>query len=183
MPKSFMWGALIVIVSVTGVYLYWKDPGSIPASRGEVVQLVFELDKKVEFGEYYFDINNGEKATYPLCFCLTERNMFPPDCYGDVKYIYNNTPGTMCVPLNIATGRCSTRIMSSSSFATMFLIPLEYAWTKPVEKIVMGIRVPLTAPVGSRLEVRVNIFRRDDLGRLVIYRNYKKSILVKKSLH
>ncbi|MEJ7684561.1 MAG: hypothetical protein WKG06_43275 [Segetibacter sp.] len=142
------------------------------------MQLTFVLDKKFEFGEYYFDLGNGKGSTYPLCFCLTEKNMFPPDCFGDVKYIYNNTPGSMCVPLNIGTGRCSAKIMSSSSFATMFLIPLEYQWTKPFEKIVMGIQVPQQAPEGAKLVVEVTIFKRNDRGQLVVYRKYEQAIVV-----
>lgn len=157
-----------------------KKVKTFAGAPGEIVQLTFELDKKFEFGEYYFDLENGKNATYPLCFCLTEKNMFPPDCYGDVKYIYNNTPGAMCVPLNIGKGRCGIRkIMSSSSFATTFIIPLEYQWTKPFERIVMGIEVPEHAPKGAELAVEVTIFKRNDRGQLVVYRKYEQAIEVK----
>ncbi len=169
----------VLLASVVAFFRLQKKIKTFTATQNEVVQLTFELDKKFEFGEYYFDLNNGKSATYPLCFCLTEKNMFPPDCFGDVKYIYNNTPGTMCVPLSIGTGRCSTKIMSSSSFATPFLIPLEYQWTKPIEKIIMGIKVPAQAPEGAKLVVEVTIFKRDDRGKSVLYRKYEQSIIVK----
>ncbi len=168
--------SLAVIVAI----LFVKEPDSLVGSKGEIVELTFEFDKKTEFGEYYFDLDNGEGATYPLCYCLTERNMFPPDCNGDIKYIYNNAPGTMCVPLHIAKGRCSANVISSSSYATHFLIPLEYRWTKPVEKIVMGIRIPLLAPEGSRLIVQVNFFKRDEVGRLKFFKKYEQAIRVQK---
>ena len=173
-------GLIIILMIITIIiFRYFMKEDGLSGSKGEIVELTFEFDKKTEFGEYYFDLANGEKSTYPLCFCLTERNMFPPDCYGDIKYIYNNTRGTMCVPLNIATGNCSTRVMSSSSFATIFLIPLEYRWTKPVEKIVIGIRIPGLAPEGSRLVVQVNFFKRDDLGRLKFFKKYDQSVRVR----
>lgn len=174
---------LIIVVLLTLIVAFLQSEKKIKPFKGapgEVVQLIFELDKKFEFGEYYFDLENGKSGTYPLCFCLTEKNMFPPDCFGDVKYIYNNIPGTMCVPLNIGKGRCAIKkIMSSSSFATMFLIPLEYQWTKPFEKIVMGIEVPERAPEGAKLVVEVTIFKRDDSGQLVVYRKYEQAIIVK----
>lgn len=163
------WVVLIIVVLLLAMIAgcrYLKEPDGLSGAKGEIVELTFEFDKKTEFGEYYFDLANGENSTYPLCFCLTEKNMFPPDCSGDIKYIYNNNPGTMCVPLNIAKGRCSTRVMSSSSYATIFLIPLEYRWTKPVEKIVMGIRIPELAPEGARLVVQVVFFKRDDIGQI-----------------
>lgn len=168
----------VLVAASSALFFSKEDTFSCRGVPGDVVELTFGLDKKFEFGEYYFNLENGKAANYSLCFCLTEKNMFPPDCFGDVKYIYNNTPGTMCVPLDIGTGRCSTKIMSSSSFATVFLIPLEYQWTKPVEKIVMGIEIPEQAPAGSRLVVEVSIFKRNDRGHLVIYRKYDQSILV-----
>jgi|GEM_PF-3790899 len=177
--KGIGWIVLIITFLSIAAVFYLKKTAGLSALKGEIVQLIFELDKKFEFGEYYFDLDNGGSATYPLCFCLTEKNMFPKDCAGDVKYIYNNIPGTMCVPMNIGNGRCNTAVMSSASFATMFLIPLEYSWTKPIEKIVIGIKVPDTAPVGSRLVVLVNIFKRNDMGRLVMYKQYDRSIRVK----
>lgn len=181
--RGIFWKTILIIVVLLALlvtFLYSeKKITTFTGAPGEVVQLTFQLDKKFEFGEYYFDLENGKRSTYPLCFCLTEKNMFPPDCYGDVKYIYNNTPGTMCVPLNIGTGRCSAKIMSSSSFATMFLIPLEYQWTKPFEKIVMGIEVPEKAPEGAKLVVEVTIFKRNDRGELVVYRKYDQAIEVK----
>ena len=182
MRNSFSKRVAVVVLLVIILPAFFTSCRKIKTLEGapnEVVELTFELDKKFEFGEYYFDLGNGKSSTYPLCFCLTEKNMFPPDCYGDVKYIYNNTPGTMCVPLNIGTGGCSTKIMSSSSFATMFLIPLEYQWTTPFEKIVMGIAVPEQAPEGATLEVEVTIFKRDDRGALVVYRKYQQRIEVK----
>jgi hypothetical protein len=182
--RGIFWKVILIIVlllaSIEVFFPFRKKIKTFTGAPNEVVQLTFELDKKFEFGEYYFDLNNGKSATYPLCFCLTEKNMFPPDCFGDVKYIYNNTPGTMCVPLDIGTGRCAIKkIMSSSSFATMFLIPLEYQWTKPFEKIVMGIKVPEQAPIGAELVVEVTIFKRDDRGQLVVYRKYEQAIVVK----
>lgn len=182
--RGIFWKTILIIVvlltSITAFFAVQTKIKTFTGSPGEVVQLTFELDKKFEFGEYYFDLENGKSSTYPLCFCLTEKNMFPPDCFGDVKYIYNNTPGTMCVPLNIGTGRCSVNIMSSSSFATMFLIPLEYQWTKPVEKIVIGIKVPEQAPERAKLGVEVTIFKRNDRGQLVVYRKYEQAIAVKR---
>lgn len=180
--KGIYWRVIltvVLLVSVFAAFQYLKEPDGLTGAKDEIVELTFEFDKKTEFGEYYFDLANGENCTYPLCFCLTERNMFPPDCAGDIKYIYNNTPGTMCVPLNIAKGRCSTRVMSSSSYATVFLIPLEYKWTKPVEKIVMGIRIPGLAPEGARLVVQVNIFRRNDVGELKFFKKHDQSIRVR----
>ena len=182
MNKNFWIIILIIVVLLTSILIFFAMQEKIKTftgTPGQVVQLTFELDKKFEFGTYYFDLDNGKSSTYPLCFCLSEKNMFPPDCFGDVKYIYNNTPGAMCVPLNIGNGRCSTKIMSSSSFATMFLIPLEYQWTKPFEKIVMGIQVPKQAPEGAKLVVEVTIFKRDDRGALVVYRKYQQAIAVK----
>ncbi|MEO5893431.1 MAG: hypothetical protein ABIQ31_24475, partial [Ferruginibacter sp.] len=142
--------ALLLILLV----MYWFLPKKIKAYQaapGQVVELTFELDKKFEFGQYYFDLANGRGSTYPLCFCLTEKNTYPPDCFGDIKYIYNNTPGVMCIPLNIGTGSCSVKSISSMGHATTFFIPLEYKWTKPVEKIVIGVRVPAAAPDGARI--------------------------------
>ena len=173
-------GSIIILIITTIILIRcFKKEVGLSGYIGEIVELTFEFDKKTEFGEYYFDLANGKNSTYPLCFCLTERNMFPPDCYGDIKYIYNNTRGTMCVPLNIATGNCSTKVMSSSSFATIFLIPLEYRWTKPVEKIVIGIRIPRLATEGSKLVVEVNFFKRNDLGQLIFFKKYDQSIQVR----
>lgn len=88
----------------------------------------------------------------------------------------------MCVPLNIGKGRCGIKkIMSSSSFATTFIIPLEYQWTKPFEKIVMGIEVPEQAQEGDKLAVEVTILKRSDRGQLVVYRKYEQAIVVKSS--
>ena len=182
--KTFWIIALIIVASLASILIFFFRQEKIKTftgSPGQVVQLTFKLDKKFEFGEYYFDLNNGQSSTYPLCFCLTEKNTFPPDCVGDVKYIYNNTPGIMCVPLNIGNGRCSTKIMSSSSFATMFLIPLEYRWTKPFERIIIGIQVPKQAPEGARLVIGVTIFKRSDRGPLVVYRKYEQAITVKRA--
>lgn len=181
MKRISWWVVLIIVLLLTMIAAcrYLQEQDGLSGAKGEIVELTFEFDKKTEFGEYYFDLANGENCTYPLCFCLTERNMFPPDCSGDIKYIYNNTPGTMCVPLNIANGRCSTEVMSSASYATIFLIPLEYKWTKPVEKIVMGIRIPRLAPEGARLVVQVNIFKRNDVGELKFFKKYDQSIRVR----
>src|SRR3982751_2524583 len=140
--QKFIVTIVLLLVLVVAFFMLQKKEVTYTAAPGEVVELSFELDKKFEFGEYYFDLNNGQRATYPLCYCLTERNTYPPDCSGDVKYIYHNIPGSMCIPLKIGTGRCSVTPISSSGYATMFTIPLEYQWTKPVEKIVIGIRVP-----------------------------------------
>lgn len=171
---------IILLLAVIVAILYFKRTDVLVGSTGDIVELTFEFDKKTEFGQYYFDLDNGEDATYPLCYCLAERNMFPPDCSGDIKYIYNNLPGTMCVPLHIAKGRCSAQVISSSSYATLFLIPLEYPWTKPVEKIVMGIRIPQLAPVGARLVVQVNFFKRDEVGKLKFFKKYEQEIRVRK---
>ena len=168
---------LLLLLSVTYLF-FWKNAKALIATPGEVVELSFVLDKKFEFGEYYFDLGNGKSSTYPLCYCLTEKNTYPADCVGDIKYIYNNTPGTTCIPLNIGTGRCSAKVMNSSGHATMFLIPLEYQWTKPVEKIVLGISVPVLAPDHSKIVVEVTILKRDELGKLVFYRKLEQTIIV-----
>ncbi len=171
---------IAVLLVITGAFYFWPSTiKTYTAATNEVVKLTFQLDKKFEFGEYYFDLANGKTSTFPLCFCLTENNAFPPECHGDIKYIYNNYPGTLCVPLNIGTGRCGVKIMSSSSFATMFLIPLEYGWTKPFETIVIGVRVPKEVPAGARLVVEVKIVKRSDRGKLVPYRTYQQAIIVK----
>lgn len=177
---------LIIIISlllaiVAALLVLRKRIKTNTAAPGETVELIFELDKKFEFGEYYFDLGNGKSATYQLCYCLTEKNTYPPNCIGDVKYIYNNTPGTMCVPLNIGTGRCSAKVMSSSGHETMFIIPLEYRWTKPVEKIVMGIQVPGQVPDGARLVIEVTLMKRTENGKLVRYRKYEQAVVVKQN--
>lgn len=180
---SIVWKLLLVVTLFLILWIIFinlpEKIKSFTAAPGEVVELVFELDKKFEFGEYYFDLANGRDANHPLCFCLTERNTYPPDCFGDVKYIYNNTPGTTCIPLNIGTGSCTSKIMSSMGHATVFMIPLEYQWTKPVEKIVMGIRIPNNAPVGARMVVEVSILKKNDRGKLVRYRKFEQAIEVK----
>src|SRR4051812_37976211 len=164
--KSRYWKVFLIVVFLAAViivtFMWPARVKTYSAARNEVVELTFKLDKKFEFGDYTFDIANGKQATYPLCFCLTEKNMFPPDCTGDVKYLYNNRPGTMCVPMHIGTGRCSSKIISSSSFATTFSIPLEYSWTKPFETIVMGIHVPVDAPIGAKLMVEVTNFKKEN---------------------
>jgi hypothetical protein len=175
---------VIVVIVLAGVitvlfFAFYPKVKTRSAARNEVVDLSFPLDKKFEFGDYYFDISNGEGAGYPLCFCLAEKNSFPPDCKGDIKYIYRNSPGTMCVPLHIGNGRCSSKMISSSSFATMFTIPLEYGWTEPFETIVMGIRVPETAPVGAKLAVELTIYKSGDRAQLIPYRKYTQVIHVK----
>src|SRR4051812_43846414 len=97
---------VVLLLAVLSIFFYLrKNTKSFTGAPGETIELSFELDKKFEFGEYFFDLDNGDGATYPLCFCLTEKNTYPPNCFGDIKYIYNNTPGTMCMPLNIGTGR------------------------------------------------------------------------------
>ena len=173
---------LLIVLSLVVVVAFLtpqKKETTYTAARGEVVELQFELDKKFEFGEYYFDLNNGKSATFPLCFCLAEKNMYPPDCAGDVKYIYHNTPGARCIPLKIGTGRCSVTPISSLGYATVFTIPLEYQWTKPFEKIVMGIKVPDEVPEGAKLVVAVKIFKHNGLGKLQVYKTYEKRIVVK----
>ena len=173
----------LLLVFAAAFFILREKEEIYTAAPGKVVELSFELDKKFEFGEYYFDLNNGKNATYPLCYCLTEKNMYPPDCAGDVRYIYHNTPGTGCVPLKIGTGSCSVTPISSLGYATTFTVPLEYQWTKPFEKIVIGIRVPAKAPEGARLVVAVTIFRQNDLGKLTVYRLYEKTIIVRHSNH
>ena len=155
-----------------------KKTTTYKAAPGDIVELSFELDKKLPFGEYYFDLNNGQHATYPLCYCLTERNVYPPGCSGDVKYIYSNTPGTACIPLHIGLGRCLVKPISTSGYATVFTIPLEYRWTKPFEKIVMGIRVPKQAPEGARLVVKVTILQQNEPLKQLVSRIYEKTIIV-----
>jgi hypothetical protein len=107
--------------------------------------------------------------------------MYPPDCAGDVKYIYHNVPGNKCIPLKIGTGRCSATPISTLGYATVFTIPLEYQWTKPVEKIVIGIKVPPAAPEDARLVVAVTIYKQNDVGKPDVYRKYEKTIIVKHS--
>ncbi len=171
-------GAVLIIVVVLIVLL--RKKGDIYyASRGEVVELTFELDKKFEFGKYYFDINNGKGSTYPLCFCLTEKNTYPADCSGDVKYLYKNTPGTMCIPLKIGNGRCSVAPIETLGYATNFMIPLEYSWAKPFEKIVLGIRVPMQASRDAKLVVAVTILKQGDSEKMQRYRLFEKTIIVK----
>ena len=159
-------------------FMLHKKGTAYKAAPGDIVELSFELDKKLEFGEYYFDLDNGKGSTYPLCYCLTERNVYPPGCSGDVKYIYSNTPGTMCIPLHIGRGRCSVKPISSSGYATVFTIPLEYSWTKPFEKIVMGLQVPHQAPEGARLVIEVTILKQNEQPKQLVYRKYEKAILV-----
>ena len=176
----FISGVVLIIVVALIVLLRKKDE-IYYARQGDVVELRFELDKKFEFGKYYFDINNGKGYTYPLCFCLTEKNTYPADCSGDVKYLYNNTPGTMCIPLKIGNGRCSVAPIKTLGYATSIIIPLEYPWTKPFEKIVLGIRVPAQAPEAARLVVAVTILKQDDSGKMQRYRLYEKTIIVKQT--
>ena len=114
----------------------------------------------------------------PLCYCLSEKNMYPPDCAGDIKYIYNNLPGSRCIPLHIGKGSCSAKAISTIGFATMFNIPLEYSWTKPVEKIVLGIRVPNQVPKASRMVVAVTILKNNGANNLSEYRKYEQAIVV-----
>ena len=178
--KNWKWIGLIVLLAAVVIF-YFSSSETIKthyAAPEEVVKLTFELDKKFEFGEYFFNLDNGKGSSFPLCFCLTEKNMFPPQCLGDVKYIYNNTPAGMCVPMSIGTGSCGVKVMSSSSFATVFMIPLEYKWTKPFETIVMGIRVPAQAPKGAKLVVEVSIFKRVNPVKVELYRTYKQQIIV-----
>ena len=172
---------LVLIVVVTSLILLHKKEEVYHAKKGAIVALNFELDKKFEFGDYYFELNNGKGSTYPLCFCLTEKNTFPPDCSGDVKYLYKNRPGTMCIPLKIGSGRCSVSPISTFGYATDFIVPREYQWTKPFEKIVLGIRVPNGAPEGARLVVAVTIFKQNNAGKLEQYRVYEKTIVVSNS--
>jgi hypothetical protein len=176
------WRIALVVGLLLGLSLTFlfsrKNTNTFTAIPGEVVELSFELDKTFEFGEYYFDLDNGKGATYPLCYCLKEKNTYPPNCLGDIKYIYNNATGTMCIPLHIGKGRCSAEVMNTSGYATMFLIPLEYQWTKPVEKIVIGITVPEQAPEAARMVIAVTVFKKNDLGKLVIYRKYEQAIIV-----
>ncbi len=160
---------LALIIGVVLLMVHKKDE-IYYAKQGDVVELNFELDKKFEFGEYYFDLNNGKGYTYPLCFCLTEKNTYPPDCSGDVKYLYKNTPGTMCIPLKIGSGRCSVSPISTLGYATDIIVPREYQWTKPFEKIVLGIRVPNQAPEGARLVAAVTIFKQNEYGKMEKYR-------------
>lgn len=174
---------IVLLLAVGGTFLYLRKSEKIFAGTpGETVELIFELDKKFEFGEYYFDLDNGQGSTYPLCYCLSEKNTYPPDCFGDIKYIYNNMPGKDCIPLNIGTGSCSVKGTNTSGHATMFLIPLEYQWTKPVEKIVIGVKVPNQAPDGAKIVVKVTIFKRNDFGKLIIYRQYEQSIVARHSI-
>lgn len=170
---------IVLIIAVAAIILLRKKDDIYYASQGDVVELTFELDKKFEFGRYYFDINNGKGNTYLLCFCLTEKNTYPADCSGDVKYLYKNTPGTMCIPLKIGSGRCSVAPIKTLGYATSIIIPLEYSWTKPFEKIVLGIRVPAQAPAAARLVVAVTILKQDDSGKMIRYRLYEKTIIVK----
>lgn len=171
---------IVVLLALLPVFLWLIKRNKIYTARpGQVVELSFRLDKKFEFGEYYFDLDNGKTSTYPLCFCLAEKNMYPPDCAGDVEYIYNNTPGKMCVPLHIGAGRCTATRIGSLAYATVLYIPLEYGWTKPCEKIVMGIKVPSEAPEKARLAVEVTVFKQNELGKLVVYRKYEQAIIVK----
>lgn len=179
MKRSYIIATAIVLIVVVALANFYFGSPAVPAYKAganEIVQLNFPFDKKIEFGEYYFDLDNGDNATYPLCFCLTEKNSFPPECHGDVKYIYRNLPGSVCVPLSIGKGRCGVKVMSSSSFATIFMIPLEYGWTKPFETITLGIKVPAGAPIGARLHVLLTIHKRTDKGNLVVYRKYSQYI-------
>lgn len=171
----------LLLAAVVFFFTFQKKTDTLAGSPGEIRELRFELDKEIEFGEYYYDLDNGKGSTYPLCYCLTEKNEYPPDCSGDIKYIYSSMPGGMCVPLHIGLGRCSVKPISSAGYATPFLIPLEYKWTKPFEKIVMGIRIPPGASEGARLVIRVTIFKKDDRSELSVYRVYEKAIIVQQS--
>lgn len=179
--SKFILIAVILLMIVAVIFLFKKNKNTFTGAPGQVIELSFEMDKEFEFGEYYFDLENGKGATYPLCFCLTEKNRYPPDCFGDVQYIYKNFPGVSCIPLNIGTGRCSARIMSSLNFATMFIIPLEYPLTTPFEKIVMGVRVPQQAPVNAKILVEVTFLKKGDRGQQTVYRKYEQSIIVTKN--
>ncbi|MBC7424823.1 MAG: hypothetical protein H7334_15390 [Ferruginibacter sp.] len=179
--SKFIVIAVILIMIVVVIFLLKKNKDTVAGAPGQVVELSFEMDKKFEFGEYYFDLANGKGATYPLCFCLTEKNMYPPDCSGDIQYIYKDFPGTTCIPLNIGTGSCSSTVMSSLNFATMFIIPLEYPLTKPFEKIVIGVRVPQQAPVNTKIVVEVTFLKKGDRGQKSIYEKYEQTIIVTKN--
>lgn len=173
---------IVLLLAVWGTFLYLQSTDkTFSGAPGETVELVFALDKKFEFGEYYFDLDNGKSATYPICYCLSKKNTYPPDCFGDIKYIYNNIPGKECIPLNIGKGSCSVKGTSTAGHSTMFLIPLEYQWTKPFEKIVVGVKMPGQAPDGAVIAVKVTIFKRNDFGKLVIYREYEQSIIARHS--
>ena len=176
--SKFIVTVIFFIIAVVIIFLFKKNKDTFTGTPGQVVELSFEMDKKFEFGEYYFDLANGKGATYPLCFCLTEKNMYPPDCFGDIQYVYYNFPGTMCIPLNIGTGSCSSSVMSSLNFATMFIIPLEYPLTKPFEKIVVGVRVPEQAPVNAKILVEVTFLKKGDQGQKTVYRKYEQTIIV-----
>jgi hypothetical protein len=174
-------GVSIVVVILIALVVYFRRKGDPVyfAKRGEVVELSFELDKKLEFGEYYFGLENGKGSTYPLCFCLTEKNTYPPNCSGDVKYLYKNTPGTMCIPVKIGSGRCSVSAIETMGYATNFIIPLEYSWTKPFQKIVLGIQVPRQAPEEAVLAIDVMICRQNIQGKMERSRLYEKKIVIK----
>lgn len=169
---------LIIAVLIASFLLFSSKKEDYTAAPGDVVEMEFPFDKKIEFGEYYFDLDNGKKSTYPLCFCLTEKNTYPPDCSGDVKYLFKNAPGTMCIPLKIGSGRCSVEAIKTLGYATEFIIPLEYSWTKPFQKIFMAIRVPPEAPEGANLVIAMTIFKQDNTGKLQPYRLYEKTIKV-----
>ena len=179
--SKFIIIAVILIMIVVVIFLFKKNKNTVTGAPGQLVELSFEMDKKFEFGEYYFDLANGKGATYPLCFCLTEKNMYPPDCVGDVQFIYKNFPGAACIPLNIGTGSCSSRVMSSLTFATKFIIPLEYPLTKPFEKVVIGVRVPQQAPVNAKIQVEVTFFKKGDRGQNSVYKKYEQTIIVTKN--
>jgi len=174
--------ALVLIIVAVSIFIFLHKKGegeTYYARPGDVIEMSFELDKKMEFGEYYFDLDNGKSATYPLCFCLTEKNTYPPNCSGDVKYLYKNTPGTMCIPLKIGNGRCSVAHIETGGYATSFIIPFEYGWSKPFEKILLGIHVPENAPERARLVAAITIFKSNNMGKLAPYRLYEKTIIVK----
>ena len=180
MQKPALIITLVLIIVVVLVTFTLQKPAEVYyAKPGDIVELSFELDKKMEFGSYYFSLDNGRNSTYPLCFCLTQKNTYPPNCLGDVKYLYKNTPGTMCIPLKIGSGRCSVAPIETGGYATQFIIPLEYSWTKPFQKIVLGIQVPKNASEKARLVTAVTIFKSNNAGKMQPCRLYEKTIIIK----
>ncbi len=150
----------LLLLSGIGWWFFSKPETYVAAARGQKMDLVFELDKDFEFGEYQFDLENADDADTDLCFCLTERNMFPPDCSGDVLYIYHGFPGVMCVPQKIGSGSCSDKEIKTLNYATTIYVPLEYKWGHKKDRIVVGLKIPERAAKGDRIAVQMNVYQR-----------------------
>lgn len=163
---------------VISIGLYSCSPDSIKAKAGDKIAVEFIVEKKMKPGVYEFDFENSPGSNRPLCFCLIEKNTFPPDCKGDVVSLAKQPGNEKSVPSKIGTGSCSIKPIDCGSFASKIVIDADYSKKEELIKIVIEIKVPGFVKKNEQINFMLNWYRQEDDGTFKKYRSKEKIISI-----